>query len=168
MKKMLFVLFFTITSLQLFCQEVEWVLQVPIAETNLCVALHNEIKASSSLAIQSYVYPGDGSLTFDPRIEDVGELFCSCLAVCHAHHNNALSPVSEAQLHTLIVVMTRSAESSYQEVVVKDTLGNQALATCLRALGKRSIVTPSHSDSLCPQGYTILCRGSLKEITSQE
>jgi|GEM_PF-1097177 len=152
MKKMLFVLFFTITSLPIYCQEL--VLQVPIAEANLCIALHNEIKASSPHAIQSYNHPWFGNLTSEPGVDNTGELFYSCLAVCHAHHNNALALVSEDQLHSMILAMTRSAESAYQEVAVEEDLSEDALGKCLGILRRRAILTTS--DRPCPEGYAIV------------
>jgi len=148
MKKLLLILCFAISSLKASQQEM--VLQVPIAETNFCIALHNEIKASSNHVIQSYRHPRyDRSTVFSGSSD---QLFSSCLHMYNNNHRNTLAPVSQDQLHSMIFTMTRSADSSYQEVAVANNLSPDALGKCLRILNKKAILTTSNNYP-CPHGY---------------
>jgi len=154
MKNFLLILLFTITSLQVSCQEL--VLQIPVAETNLCIALHNEIKASSPHVIQSYNHSRYSNIISESEVEDLDGLFYNCLTMYNNNYCNVLLPVSEDQLHSIILTMTRSAESAYQEVVVDDDLSKDTLWECLGILGKIPILTTLQNPYPCPEGYAMV------------
>jgi len=146
MKKLLLILFFVISSLYISCEEL--VLQVPIVETNFCVALHNVIKSSSPDVIELYRHPSYDSRR--PVLQGSDQLFNICLNVYENDHRNGLVQLSHGQLHSMILVMTRSAD----QVVVENNLSEDVLGGCLGILRKRAIVTSA--DRPCPEGYAVV------------
>ncbi|MBP6869436.1 hypothetical protein KBC04_00920 [Candidatus Babeliales bacterium] len=156
MKKLLLILFCTITSLQ--ASDLELVLFVPKAETDFCIALHNLIKTSPFDVIEAYKHPVLHPETVQAPSELSEQLFNSCYALHQRDHREMVPSLSKKQLHSMILTMTRSADSRYQEIVVENNLSQDAFHKCLGVLKKRAISTTS--DRPCPNGYTKIIYGN--------